>query len=362
MNTQNRPETIKKTSGGTGVHRHRVREIADQAGLSPATVDRVLNRRPGVRESTAAQVRRAIAELDRQRDQVELGGRTFRLDLVMQAPARFTSAVRAALELELPGLRPAVIRSRFHLRQEGAPLELARTLDAIAERGSAGVLLKAPDDPVVTEAISRLHRQGIPVVTLVTDLPLSARIGYVGIDNRAAGATAAYLITRMLHDPSASVLVTLSSSSFRGEEEREIGFRSAMRTLAPNQAIREVSETDGLDASMLASVTRALDQDPDIEAVYSIGGGNTAILDAFRQRGRAPAPFIAHDLDGDNTTLLRDGDVTAVLHHDLRADLRRACQLILQAHHALPGPPRSVPSHIQVITPFNQPLSMPAIN
>ncbi len=342
------------------MHRHRVQEIADQSGLSTATVDRVLNRRSGVRESTAAQVQRAIAELDRQRDQVELGGRTFRLDLVMQAPARFSSAVRAALEHELPGLRPAVIRSRFHLRQEGTPVELARTLDAVGERGSAGVLLKAPDDPVVVGAISRLHDRGIPVVTLVTDLPLSARIGYVGIDNRAAGATAAYLITRMSVDSSAPVLVTLSSSSFRGEEEREIGFRSAMRTLAPAQTIREVSETDGLDASMLAAVSRALDQDPRIGAVYSIGGGNTAILDAFRQRGRTPAPFIAHDLDGDNTTLLRRGDITAVLHHDLRADVRRACQLILQAHHALPGAPRSLPSQIQVITPFNHPSAASA--
>lgn len=344
------------------MHRHRVREIADQSGLSPATVDRVLNRRSGVRESTAAQVQRAIAELDRQRDQVELGGRTFRLDLVMHAPARFSSAVRAALELELPGLRPAVIRSRFHLREEGAPLELARTLDAIAERGSAGVLLKAPDDPVIISAVSRLHDRGIPVVTLVTDLPLSRRIGYVGIDNRAAGATAAYLITRMLHDPSASILVTLSSSSFRGEEEREMGFRSIMRTLAPDRTIREVSETDGLDASMFAAVARALDHDRDIGAVYSIGGGNTAILSAFRQTGRTPAPFVAHDLDGDNTTLLRRGDITAVLHHDLRADLRQACQLILQAHHALPGPPISAPSQIQVITPFNQPSSLPVGN
>lgn len=340
------------------MHAHRVRDIADQAGLSQATVDRVLNERPGVRESTAAQVRRAIAELDRQRDQVQLGGRTFRLDLVMQAPVRFTSAVRNALEAELPGLRPAVLRCRFHLREEGSPTELAQVLDAIAHRGSAGVLLKAPDDPAVLDAVERLHELHIPVVTVVTDLPLSRRIGYVGIDNRAAGATAAYLVSRMSDEATTSVLVTLSSSSFRGEEEREIGFRSTMRALAPARTIREVSETDGLDASMLAAVTRALADDPTIGAVYSIGGGNTAIVEAFRRAGRIPAPFIAHDLDGDNTTLLRRQHLTAVLHHDLRADLRQACQLILQAHRALPGRPQSTPSQIQVITPFNQPASL----
>ncbi|GAA3552052.1 LacI family DNA-binding transcriptional regulator [Microlunatus spumicola] len=337
------------------MHRYRIQEIADQAGLSQATVDRVLNQRAGVRSSTADQVRRAVEELDRQRDQVQLGGRTFRIDLVMQAPARFSSSVRAALEAELPGLRPAVIRSRFHLREEGPVADLVQVLDDVGRRGSAGVLLKAPDHPAVTEAVVRLHGQGIPVVTLVTDLPLSPRVAYVGIDNRAAGATAAYLVALMSQDPSAPVLVTLSSSSFRGEEERESGFRSAMRTLAPDRTVVEVSETDGLDASMFAAVARVLELHPDLGAVYSIGGGNTATIDAFRQAGRTPAPFIAHDLDGDNTTLLRRQAITAVLHHDLRADLRRACQLVLQAHGALPGPPRTTPSQVQVITPFNQP-------
>ena len=50
-------------------HPYRVREIADQAGLSEATIDRVLNERGNVRESTIREVRQAIADLDRQRDQ-----------------------------------------------------------------------------------------------------------------------------------------------------------------------------------------------------------------------------------------------------------------------------------------------------
>ena len=129
-----------------------------------------------------------------------------------------------------------------------------------------------------------------------------------------------------------------------------------MRTLAPGRRIHEVSEADGLDASMLTAVGRALETDPTIAAVYSVGGGNTAILDAFRLLGRVPSPFIAHDLDGDNSSLLRQGGITAVLHHDLRTDLRQACRLVLQARGALPGRPQSWPSPIQVVTPFNQPL------
>ena len=77
--------------------------------------------------------------------------------------------------------------------------------------------------------------------------------------------------------------------------------------------------------------------------------------------GRTPTSFVAHDLDGDNVTLLRRRQLTAVLHHDLRRDLAEAARLILHARGALPGRPWSRTSQIQVITPFNEPeLSRPA--
>jgi LacI family transcriptional regulator len=341
-------------------HQFRVREIAAQAGLSQATVDRVLHGRNGVRDSTVRQVEQAIADLERQQTQLQLGGRTFMVDVVMQTPERFSSAVRAALEAALPALRPAVVRARFSFRESGPVEDLVHTLDRITTRGSHGVLLKAPDRPEVSEAVARLDARGIPVITLVTDLPNSRRSAYVGVDNRAAGATAAYLMEQWVGDQPGRVLVTLSSGSFRGEEEREMGFRALMRLSCPHRALVDITETDGVDETMRALVRRTLKRHKDIDAVYSIGGGNQAIVDTFDELGRSCLVFIAHDLDHDNARLLQGGRISAVLHHDLQQDMRRACHLVMQAQGALPGGMHSWPSSIQVVTPYNTPEFAPS--
>jgi LacI family transcriptional regulator len=332
-------------------HRYKVREIAQQAGLSEATVDRVLNNRPGVRENTRAEVVQAIADLDKQRAQLRLNGRRYLIDVVMQTPRRFSDAFRTAVEAELPAFAPAMVRARFHLWESG---ETAQMVDALARiRGSHGVVLKAQDDPEVAAAVDRLVDAGVPVVTYATDVPASARSGYVGIDNHGAGVTAAYLMDRWLGPSRSDVLITLSRTVFRGEGEREVGFRSALR--GSGRGIVEVSESDGIDATNERLVLEALDRHPAIEAVYSVGGGNTATVTAFEKVGRTCRVFIAHDLDADNLRLLRDGRISVVLHNDLRADARLAIRSILAQRGALPAEPVR-PSPIQVVTPFNLPV------
>lgn len=331
-------------------HPYRIREIAAQSGLSEATVDRVLNRRSGVRDSTIREVHQAIADLDRQRTQVRLAGRTFMIDVIVQAPPRFSASIRAALEAELPGLRPATFRARFHLLDGPSVHDVVTVLDRVARVTSHGIVIKAPDVPEIVDAARRVPT---PLVTLVTDLPTTQRIAYAGLDNRAAGATAAYLIQQWLGDREGAVLVVRSRNNFRGEDDRAAGFRAE---LPAGRDLIEVVDAEDSPGAVVTGIRSALARRPPIRAIYSMyagAGGNRAVVEAFRDHPYDV--FVAHDLDKENTALLRERKLTAVLHHDLRTDLRRACQAIMQAHGVLPGPIRTNPSAIQVITPHNTP-------
>jgi LacI family transcriptional regulator len=311
-------------------HPHRIREIAARAGLSQATVDRVLHNRGGVRESTVRAVHQAIADLDRQ-EQAQ-SGRPFVIDVVLRTSRRFSAAVRAACEAETPEFAPVAVRIRQHPTDEPAAI-----LERIGRSRSHGLIVLAPPTPEVADAVARLS---VPVVTLNHDLPAGKRIAHVGVDGFDSGATAAYLVERLLADRAGDVLL------INGRGEREEGFRSVLPS-------RRLLAAENSDAGPLRAILAA---NPTIRAVYSAGtSGNAAVVAAFAAEHRNYDVFVAHGLDRENATLLREHRISAVLHQDLRADVRHACRAILRAQGVLPGPIRSHPSAVHVITPFNVP-------
>jgi LacI family transcriptional regulator len=334
-------------------HRYLVKDIAFQAGLSTATVDRVLNARTGVRGQTAARVESAIRELERQESNLARGGKVHIIDVVMEAPERFSNEVRAAFEHEAGAFHPSMFRMRFQSAERMDHASFAAHLDRIRLRGSGGVVVKAPDVTEVRAAVARLADAGIPVLTLVTDLPGSRRLAYAGMDNHAAGRTAAYLLNMALGLEGGCVLVTLSSSRFRGEEERVAGFRNALRQSGVRLSMVEISEGFGRDEQTGALALSALTAHPDICAVYSVGGANRSVLKAFAQASRACHAFVAHDLDSDNRALLADRRISFVLHHDLKADVRNVCRLLLESNGLQPRSAPSLLSQIGIFSPCN---------
>ncbi len=332
-------------------------DIASQAQLSKATVDRVLHGRPGASPRAVRAVEQAVLDLDRQQTQLRLGARTVVLDVIIQAPRRFSTAFREAVEAQLGSARPAAVRARFHVTEHADVADAVAALDQLGTPGrtSNGVLLKAPDDPDVAGAVRRLTARGVPVVTVVTDIHGSGRIAYVGLDNQSAGATAAYVTAAWLRRRRGDLLVTLSRSAFFGESERYSAFRDTLHDLAPQRRLFAITESEGLDATLVALVQRELQLSPSIIGAYSIGGGNRAIVDAFAAAARPRLVHVAHDLDRDNVELLQRRSLSVVLHHDLHTDARLAIRQVLRHHRLVPGAPTSMPANVQVVTPFNVP-------
>ena len=314
-------------------------------------------------EHRRARSSRPIAELDRQQTQVRLGGRTFMSTSSCRRRRGSPPPSGPPWRPSCPRLRPAVVRSRFHFRETGPGRpSWSRSSDRIAARGSHGVMLKAPDVPEVAAAVQRLGRGRHPG-RHAGDRPARQRPAGLRRDRQPGGRRHRRLPGRAVARRPARRRAghASSSGSFRGEEEREMGFRAAHARPRAEPALVEVTDTDGLDATHARPGPRGARRAPRHRARSTrSGGGNAASVDAFDALGRQCRVFVAHDLDDDNTALLRDRpDLRGAAPRPAAGHAARLPRRSCRRSGALPGGILSWPSSIQVVTPFNAPQPPP---
>ncbi len=294
----------------------RIVDIAREAGVSTATVDRVLNRRPGVRENTAQRVLK-IAEKFNYLPETNLfeSLRPKPLNLHFLLPSgtnRYLRMLGDMVSSSDEHLAPYNVRCRNHFVEGFNPNVLAERLLHYGRR-SDGVAFMALEHPRVREAVDTLADEGIPVVTLVSDLTHSGRAAYVGLDNRAAGRTAALIVGRFAGGRGPVALIA-GSRSYRAHEEREAGFLSLIRESFP--AMRVVGLREGQDDTDTnrREARQLLDQNPDLVGIYNIGGAADGVALALKDTGREQkVVFVGHGLTPDTRSLLIDGAMDAVL-------------------------------------------------
>lgn len=339
-------------------HRFSIKELALQAGLSTATIDRVINNRAHVSPQTRRRVDAAFKELEDQEAQLSSKGRRLFVDFIIEAPARFSREVESACNSVITGLSPAVFRPRYHMKPKFEETEILQLLSGIKKRGSQGVIIAAEARNSVRQLIDELGEQNIPVLAFVTDQPNSQRLAYVGIDNHQAGKVAAYLMDKLLFKHDATILTTIRRSNFSGEDERLSGFQSVLKTAKPGINLIIARGGDGLSSSTSDEVKNALKGVKHLDAVYCMSGGNEAILKTLEEFALTPNIYIAHDLDEENIDLLRAEKITAVIHHDVAQDLRNAFTQIAAYHKLIPPYQSQLNSDIQIITPLNLPNNL----
>jgi LacI family transcriptional regulator len=313
-----------------------VYDIAATAGVSLATVDRVLNQRPGVRQVTREKVEAAIREIGYVRDVAAANLAKSRVYPVIFILPTSDNSFMHGLHAEV---RQAMIRSAFErtaIRIVEVPAfdtaALVAALDALQGEDLAGVALVATDAPDVIAAVDRLVAEKIPVVTLVSDLTGSQRQHYAGVDNIAAGRTAARLLGRFLGSRSGAITVLAGSMLVRDHRERLEGFAAVMAEEFPRLRLLPVLE--GRDDPDVANalVADALAGNEDIIGIYSLGAGNRGLIRALKERGRAhELTVVVHELTEHTRAALRDGTIDAVLNQDAGHEVRSAIRVMKAA-------------------------------
>ena len=310
-------------------------DVAREAGVSLATVDRVLHGRSGVRERTAAQVHAVVQRLGYMPDLAAARlarGRDHKLCVVLPAGTNsFVSLLGEQVRSIGNWLGEQRAQADIETVDRFSPPALARHLAALSGRFDA-VLVMALDHPQVRAAIDDLVDQGTLVITLVSDVPSSRRQHFVGIDNVAAGRTAATLLARSMHPAKGRVGLVLGSLSLRDHAERLFGFQQVMASEYPQYQLLPPIEGQDLSSRTEPLMQRLLKREPGLVGLYSIGAGNRGIAQALTASGRSGAiAWVCHELTPHTRRALVDGVAQAVINQDAGHEVRSACRLALAA-------------------------------
>lgn len=269
------------------MQRPTISDLAQAAGVSVATVDRVLNGRLRVREETARKVSDAAARIGyhaahaiRQRVLSDLP--EYHLGVVLQKERHeFYQSFAEEIAQAAAQLRDCRMRVTITFSQEAEPAEVARMLLQFSGRVDA-VAATGLDHHDVTNAVSALRAKGIPTFSLLSDFAQGEREGYFGTNNMKVGRNAAWLLSKLARRPG-KVALFIGGHRYHGHALRETGFRAYFREFAPDFEVLDALvnlETRQLTREALLGV---MNRHPDLVALYCAGGGMEGVIAALRE-------------------------------------------------------------------------------
>ncbi|MCU0802034.1 MAG: LacI family DNA-binding transcriptional regulator [Rhodobacteraceae bacterium] len=312
-----------------------VNDIAREAGVSLATVDRVLNGRPGVRDKTIRAVNEAIRTLGYVRNVAAANlarQRIYRFLFVLpDTQTQFVDSLKAAIAEVARG----PLAESCQVMVATAPLRDPHAIGAAVQQYRTefldGCAIMAHETPDVRDLIIHLKSEGTAVVSLIMDQPQTPRDHFVGIDNEAAGRTAGVLLGRFVGQKPGKVAVVVSSMLARDMVERRLGFDRIMaERFAHLQVLPSVEGHD--DRVLTEQITMAcLASHPGVVAIYVAGAGTRGVTEAIEKVALPNRPVVvAHELTAHTRAGLVDGAIDAVIAQDV-GHLARSALRVLRA-------------------------------
>ena len=323
-----------------------IQDIADTAGVSVATVDRVLNGRLKVREETARKVSDAAhrigyhaTNLIEQRLRADLP--ELRVGFVLQKEKQafyqtLADEIERAVRM-VPGVRG---RAFIEFASSQSPADMANLMLGMRGRVDA-VAATAVNHHQITEAVLSLKGAGTPSFALFNDFAQGERLNYIGLNNLKVGRIAAWMLATAARKHG-KIGIFVGGHRWHGHELRETGFRSYFREAQPNFQVLDTLVNLETRQLTYEATLDLLARHPDTVGLYLAGGGMEGAIQALREvRQPGQVALVVNELTPESRSALSDGYLTMVISTPLRqlcADLMGLIKTrVLETDGAVPS-------------------------
>lgn len=314
-------------------------DVARHAGVSSATVDRVLNNRGGVSKKKTLLVLEAAKELGLDRALDMRSARTLRVGVYLQPPSNaFHASLSDAFARANQGPNPYNVEAQiFHVTPGVSAAEMIRR---DVDRYDA-LVVSLPNDDKIYAAVEAYAKTGRPVVTLVSDIPFPEAT-YVGLDNFAAGRLAGDLVGRLLGPQGGDVLIIVGMMAMTDQYERQLAFGEVLSERFPNCHIIETCESVESVTKPGVIIEQALNEHANLKAVYNASTGVTSVARVLEKHARAhDIVYVSHEMTEHRRVYLKSGAIDALIDQNPKREVQTAIDVIAAAYGRLNTAPET---------------------
>lgn len=300
----------------------RIKDIAERAGVSVGTVDRVLHNRPNVSAPAREKVEKALKEMDYQPN-------VYASALAYNKSYTFIcllpeSEQDAYWEEIVQGAKKAMDHHRdFHIdvkilyykRFDNDSFNHAAI--SCMDMKPEGVVLVPPQMGSAKEFADKLHEQNIPFVLLDSYIPELRPLTFFGQDSHASGYFAAKILMLVASQESEIMLFKRTKDGLvtsKQQMNREVGFRHYMSEHFPKISIVEMSvpfgasrsESDGIMKEFFAS-------HPNIHHCISFNSKTHIVGEYLLRKNMRNVQIMGYDMVHKNAECLRQGSISFLI-------------------------------------------------
>lgn len=300
----------------------RIKDIAERAGVSVGTVDRVLHERPNVSAEARKRVEKALEEMNYQPNMYASAlayNKSYTFYVLI--PKHESEAYWEEIE---EGARKAMeARRDFHIGvkiihyqrfdEESFKSQYQSCLDSNPD----GVVIVPADLDVTKQFTDILHERNIPFIMLDSYMPDLKPLSFYGQDSFSSGYFAAKMLMLIaLHEKEIMLMKITKDGKVISKQQanREVGFRHYMLDHFPNIEIIDLElPIEGTKKQYNVILEEFFTTHPQLHHCITLGSKAHIAGEFLLRTNRRNIQIMGYDMVGKNAECLRQGSISFLI-------------------------------------------------
>ncbi len=296
-----------------------LKEIAEIAGVSRGTLDKVIHNRPSVSDETRTRVKEILDQvgyvpckagklLANQKKNLSVG-----IISVVSHEDDYFYTVRKGMNLAYQEYKEFSFTLKHVIIEKNTEDILLQALTDLAKDNVSAIVFPPFASTKISSYAQELQENGIVLVTYSTDLSCGNRLFFVGNDYYQSGIVAASLMRKLLNN-TGRILVFAGDQGVQCHEDRLAGFIDHISSSSTD--IEIIQRLDGLvtELETFFATRKFIEEHKEIDGIFIVSRGLSGIVAGLKESHLSKRPkIVTFDIYPDTLKHLMDEDVDFVV-------------------------------------------------